>query len=149
MAKKADAKIVFYNHEGVELPLTKFGDYLEGERLQRGLSVRAFADMLSCTHSYYLKFTHGAHQPSLVMFENISVGLGLSLPAVLQLAEYDLHQSTSIEERATRVARLVEINPRAGELIDHLYALPIADLDAILSKIENDLGLIKKRRQGS
>lgn len=149
MAKRPYAKIEFYNHEGEALPLTKLGNYLEEERLQRNLSVRAFSDLIGCVHSYYLKFSHGAFQPSLTMFENIANGLDMPLPAVLKLADYELYESRSVEERTARFARLVEINPRAGELIDHLYQLPIADLDAILSKIESDLGLIKKRRQDS
>lgn len=117
----------------------KLGEYLEAERARRGVSKRTFAAALGISHAEYIKINRGTHAPRLAALDSISRGTGLSLPRVLELAGYDLRLPSDLS-RSDRIEALAARDPRLQAVVDQLLRLPGSDLDAVLAKIEQDLG---------
>lgn len=115
----------------------ELGAYLENERERRGLSKRAFALFLGISNGEYTKILRQDHAPRLETLDKLSRQLEISLPAVLELAGYDIRVNRSVPV-PERLAALLKLESRLQSVAPLIARLPDEEQHWYLLKLEQD-----------
>ena len=116
-------------------PSEKLADFMR--RWRNGRPVREIQELTGISHSAWSKLENKATVPSFETLLLLSEATKLPIDDLAEMAEFKVHRSNSVEDRARRAAAMGEAIPDVGKLLDLLPELSPREADTLLSLAEN------------
>lgn len=113
------------------------GNHLKAERIKRGLTQSAMAELLGVTRSAYSLYESGRREPNVITLKNISDALGISLDDLLDESEINTKLNDVIRKQDSAFDKLISGNVTCGEA--KKIAKELRDLFSQENFLDNEL----------